>query len=89
MGRHPKPYTKPVVAVHRTVALSDARGGTVHSIKNGSRTLKPAEEDFLGPEHPEVAATLENYAALLRETGRNAEAVEIEARADTIRGIRR
>ena len=36
----------------------------------------------LGPEHPDVATTLENYAALLRQTARADEAERMEARAD-------
>ena len=39
------------------------------------------QEKALGPEHPDVATSLENYAALLRETGRTAEADKMEARA--------
>ncbi len=39
----------------------------------------------MGPEHPDVAQGLENYAALLRETGRGAEATKMEARAKAIR----
>ena len=39
----------------------------------------------LGPEHPEVAKVFENYALLLRETGRDAEAAKMEARAKAIR----
>ncbi len=42
-------------------------------------------EKALGPEHPDVAASLENYAALLRETGRSDEAAKMEARAEAIR----
>ena len=42
-------------------------------------------EKRLGPDHPEVATTLENYAALLRKTNRAAEAAELEARARAIR----
>ena len=42
------------------------------------------DEKALGPDHPNVATTLENYAALLRKTQRNAEAVKMEARARTI-----
>ncbi len=42
-------------------------------------------EKALGPEHPDVAKSLENYAALLRETGRADEAAEMEARAKAIR----
>ena len=39
----------------------------------------------LGPEHPNVPKVLDNYAALLRETGRADEAAEMEARAQAIR----
>ncbi len=42
-------------------------------------------EKALGPEHPDVATTLENYAVLLRKTNRDAEAAKMEARAKTIR----
>ncbi len=41
-------------------------------------------EKALGPEHPDVAQSLENYAALLRQTTRADEAVEMEARAKAI-----
>ena len=42
-------------------------------------------EKALGPEHPDVATSLENYAALLRETARVDEAERLEARAKAIR----
>ncbi len=42
-------------------------------------------EKALGPEHPHVAASLENYAALLRQTARADEAERMEARAKEIR----
>ena len=42
-------------------------------------------EKSLGPEHPDVAQVLENYADLLRETGRGEEASSMEARAQAIR----
>ena len=42
-------------------------------------------EKALGPEHPDVAKGLENYAALMRMTGRTEEAVEMDARAKAIR----
>ena len=43
------------------------------------------QEKALGPEHPNVATSLENYAAWLRGTGRTAEADNMEARARSIR----
>ena len=42
-------------------------------------------EKALGPEHPDVAESLVNYAELLRETGREDKAEEMEARAKAIR----
>ena len=39
----------------------------------------------LGPAHPDVAMSLENYAHLLRATGRSTEAAKMEARAKAIR----
>ncbi len=45
-------------------------------------------EGALGPEHPNVATGLKNYAALLRKTGRNSEAAKLEARAKAIRAKR-
>jgi len=42
-------------------------------------------EKALGPEHPNVAQVLENYADLLRKTGREEEASGMEARAQAIR----
>ena len=42
-------------------------------------------EKALGPEHPNVAICLENYAALLRKMGRGTEAAPLEARAQAIR----
>ncbi len=45
-------------------------------------------EKALGPEHPQVAQSLENYATLLRETGRNTEAAKMEACGKAIRAKR-
>ena len=42
-------------------------------------------EKVLGREHPYIAQSLENYAALLRKTRRGNEAVTMEARAKAIR----
>ncbi len=42
-------------------------------------------EKALGPEHPHVATTLENYAELLRKTNRKKKAKKLEARAKAIR----
>ena len=45
-------------------------------------------EKALDAEHPDGAQSLENYSALLRETGRGSEAVKLEARARAIRAKR-
>jgi Tetratricopeptide repeat len=42
-------------------------------------------EKALGPEHPNVATCLENYASLLRKMGRPEEAATLEVRARAIR----
>ena len=42
-------------------------------------------EKVLRPDHPDVATTLENHAELLRKTNRDAEAANLEARAQAIR----
>ena len=42
-------------------------------------------EKALGPEHLDVARSLENYAKLLRKTNRKAEAAKMEVRAKAIR----
>ncbi len=52
------------------------------------RALAIAEK-ALGPDHPHVATALENYAALLRKTGRSTEADTLEARAKAIRAKHR
>ncbi len=44
-------------------------------------------EKALGPEHPHVATSLENYSALLRQTARADEAERMEARAKAIRAM--
>ncbi len=40
----------------------------------------------VGPEHPDVAMMLENYARMLRVLNRHDEAEKMEARATAIRG---
>ncbi len=51
------------------------------------RALAVREKE-LRPDHPFVATSLENYAALLRDVGRNAEADTLDARAKVIRSSR-
>ena len=42
-------------------------------------------EKVLGPEHPDVATSLNNYAQLLRRQGKSDQAASMEARARAIR----
>ncbi|MDA0803982.1 MAG: tetratricopeptide repeat protein, partial [Planctomycetota bacterium] len=46
-------------------------------------------EKALGPDHPDVATSLENLAALYRATKRDKEAEPLEQRAAKIRAIKR
>ena len=46
-------------------------------------------EKALGPDHPAVATSLENLAALYRKSGRNEAAEGLEKRATAIRAISR
>jgi tetratricopeptide (TPR) repeat protein len=46
-------------------------------------------EKALGPDHPNVAMSLNNLALLYRATKREKEAQELEARAARIRAIKR
>ena len=47
------------------------------------------KERALGPNHPDVAASLENMATLYRKTGRNKEAEAVEKRVAAIHAIKR
>ena len=46
-------------------------------------------EKALGPDHPDVATSLENVAVLYRKTGREKAVEELEKRAAAIRAIKR
>ncbi len=70
-----------------TAALNDRFGPVALYIEDVT-TADPSlaiVEKALGPEHPDVAQSLENYAALLRQTARADEAKRMEARAKAIR----
>ncbi len=54
------------------------------SSPSSDRALTIAEK-AQGPEHPDVANGLENYAVLLRELGRTMEAEKLEERAREMR----
>lgn len=44
-------------------------------------------ESSLGPDHPNMASTLEHYAALLGDIGRKADAARVTARVKAIRAM--
>jgi tetratricopeptide (TPR) repeat protein len=51
------------------------------------KALEVAEKN-VGPDHPDVATSLENLAALYRATKRDAKALALEKQAAKIRGIK-
>ncbi len=63
-------------------AGAQSRYAKAEPLYKRSRAIR---EKTLGPEHPGVATSLENYAALLRQTARADEAERMEARAKAIR----
>ena len=65
-----------------TRALAESRYSEAEPLYQRSLAIL---ERALGPEHPHVAQSLENYAALLRQTARADEAERMEARAKAIR----
>jgi tetratricopeptide (TPR) repeat protein len=70
--------------LNNLAALYQVQGKYTEAELHYKRVLR-IDEKALGPEHRDVATSLENYAALLRETGRGEKAEEMEARAKTIR----
>lgn len=72
--------------------LADNPIGSVSAARSFSAEAEPLyqralaiREKALGPEQPDVADVLENYASLMRKIGNDAEAEKLEARAATIR----
>ena len=72
------------VSLNNLAALYQTQGNYAEAEPLYRRSLE-IKEKALGPEHPDVATGLANYAALLRETGRPKKAAEMEARAKAIR----
>ncbi len=75
------------MCLNNLAALNQAQGRYAEAEPQFKRSLAILEK-ALGPEHPSFATSLENYAALLRETGRTAEEDKMEARAKAIRAKR-
>ncbi len=71
-------------SLNNLAGLYEAQGHYAQAEPLYQRALAIVEK-ALGPEHPDVAQSLENYAALLRQTARADEAERMEARAKAIR----
>lgn len=65
--------------------LYDKRGDYANAETQFELALEICEGNF-GAQHPEVAAAMERYAAVLRKSNKTGQAVELEARAREIRG---
>ncbi|HET6674086.1 MAG TPA: tetratricopeptide repeat protein, partial [Nitrospiraceae bacterium] len=79
-------------ADHLDVALGLNNLATLHVSQGHYSQAAPLfrrsiaiRETQLGPDHGDVAKTLEEYAGLLRKTDQSADAVELEMRAKAIR----
>ena len=72
------------MALNDLATLYSQVGRTAESESLFGRALAIREE-ALGPDHPDVAETLEDYAELLRQLGRSEEADSLAARAESIR----
>ena len=63
-------------------------GNYAGAVDVAKKALELAEKS-LGPDHPDVATSLNNLAKLLRETNRAKEAEDLEQRAARIRAVKR
>ncbi len=68
-----------------TVATPGIRPPATQAVHGALPAALAIIEKALGPEHPHLAKTLDNFAALLRQTARANEAGRMEARANAIR----
>ena len=75
-------------ALNNLAALYDSQGKYTQAEPLYKRSLMIAEK-ALGPDHPDVALSLENLAGLYRATNRDEEAEKLEQRAAAIRAIKR
>jgi hypothetical protein len=74
------------LAIHERVVASTLRDeGRFAEAEESYRKSLDLSEKTVGTDHPDVAATLESYGALLYKLGRASEAKQSEARARTIR----
>ena len=71
-------------SLNNLASLYQAQGNYAEAepLYKRSRAIR---EKSLGPEHPDVAMSLENYALFLRKMDPDAEAEKMKARAQAIR----
>ncbi len=82
VNNRPRPAS--VQSLNNLAALYQAQGRYAEAKPLYKRALAIWEK-ALGLDHPRVALGLENYAALLRDTGRGDSATMMELRAKAIR----
>ncbi len=75
-------------ALKKNAALS-VLPALIISLAAPGYATRAIREKSLGPDHPDVASSLENLARLYRATERTREAEELEARAARIRSVER
>jgi len=71
-------------SLNKVATLYILQGKYAEAERLNKQSLAIAEK-VLDPDHPDLAAVLESYARLLRKTGRDSQAAEMESRAAAIR----
>ena len=84
MSKPVESFKPRVTPLNSLAVLYHAQGRHIEAEPLFKRALAIYEK-ALGPDHPIVAMSLENFADLLRRTGRDDEADELEASAKAIR----
>lgn len=80
-----KPDDPNVAQALNSLALTYGAQGRYSEAEPIFKRSLAIREKVLGPEHPAVAESLENYSALLRKLNRESEAAAMEERAKAIR----
>ncbi len=83
LGPHHPSVTGSMVGLGEIIYCGQGRYPEAEAVFNRALSIR---EEMLGPEHPAVAALLEQYAVLPRKMDRETEAREMEARGKTIVG---
>jgi tetratricopeptide (TPR) repeat protein len=82
-GDPSSPQSEISLSFYRLAELYIGQGKFIQSESFSKRALK-IREDTLGPDHPDVAASLKQYAKILRQKKFNFKAAQLEARAKNI-----